>query len=176
MEPGNAWGDTFPYLVFNTQCNADRLNLAHELGHILGMDHDPINTNNGRSEFNPSCPWSYGHRRADSSLAQNKRFRTVMAYWETFPEYVGVPGPPACANNADCQPNDASSTWNLQWTGTGIQPLPLVPGAAAIGVQTPPFLPPGQKQSNAYDTLQRLGQVVAGFRSRPDRIFESDFD
>jgi hypothetical protein len=100
-----------------------------------------------------------------------------MAYWEDDTAVVGEFGPPACTSNADCQQIDAYSNWNLQWTGaTGIQPLPLVPGAVAIGVQTPPPIPPNQPKAYAYDTLQRLGPVVAGFKPRPGVIFAHDFD
>jgi peptidyl-Asp metalloendopeptidase len=174
MEPGPAWGDTFPYFVFNPQCSADRLNFAHEIGHTLGMEHDPVNSDVGAGGAAPSCPWSFGHRRADTGVAQSYRFRTVMAYWNNASAF-SLPGPAACASSSDCQQIDAYSNWNLQWAGpSGIQPLPLLPSSALIGVQSPWIS--GQPKAHAFDTMQRLGAIVADYRTRPDAIFADDFE
>lgn len=177
MEPGADWGEKFPYFIFDPQCNSDRLNFAHEIGHTLGMEHDPQNSDVGAGGARPSCPWSFGHRRPDTGVAQSYRFRTVMAYWNNVLLSGGGVGPGACANSADCQQIDAYSNWNLQWAGpSGIQPLPLLPSSALIGVQVPWIPPSGQQpQSHAFDTMQRLGAIVADFRARPDAIFANNF-
>lgn len=134
MDPGPEWGETFPYFVFDPQCGADRLNFAHEIGHTLGMEHDPMNADIGGGGAASSCPWSFGHRRADTTVSQGYRFRTVMAYWYNDPWVTGLTGPAACQNEPDCQLLDAYGNWNLQWAGSsGILPLPLLPSAAPLG-------------------------------------------
>jgi hypothetical protein len=65
FEPGADF-NRFAFLVFDPECNADRLNLAHELGHQLGADHDPRNYSISQGST-PSCPWSVGHRIADAT-------------------------------------------------------------------------------------------------------------
>jgi len=96
-----------------------------------------------------------------------------MSYWNNVTAF-SLPGPAACASDADCQQIDAYSNWNLQWAGTsGVQPLPLLPSSALIGVQSPWMT--GQPKSYAFDTMQRLGAIVANYKSRPDVIFNDDF-
>lgn len=170
-EPGPAF-ERFAYLVFDPECDADRLNFAHELGHQLGMEHDPRNSVALNTPgWDPSCPWSFGHRRAD--VAANLRFRTVMAYWnDSLP---GSQGPDACTSAIDCDVIDAFSTPTLAWTGAGgLQPAPSVPGAPPIGVAPPP--PPNWRRADAVDTLQRLAPISAAFRARPDAIFGHGFE
>jgi hypothetical protein len=160
----------FAYIVFDPDCGPDRLNLAHELGHQLGMEHDPRNSTGfvfGGSDA--SCPWSYGHRRwkVDPSV----RFRSVMAYWEPGP---GTVGPSGCFLNEECPQIDAFSTPALEWAGAqGLQSVGTVAGAPAIGLVTgPPPAPPAR----AVDTLQRLAPIVEAFWDRDDPIFANGFE
>lgn len=61
----------YAYHVTARSCTAANLSLAHELGHNLGAEHDPMNTD--ASQVTASYPWSFGHYA-------NGSFRTIMAY------------------------------------------------------------------------------------------------
>lgn len=176
-EPGPSF-DPLAYLVFDPNCDADRLNFAHEMGHQLGMDHDPSNfSGNGIPGHDPSCPWSFGHRRGSGDT--RFRFRTVMAYWQDGPSGGG---PLGCSSNSGCPLIDSFSTPFLEWAGLPssggappfeLQPTGTVPGASAIGtpVGTPSLVP-----ANGADTIRRVAPTVAVFRARPDAIFAHGFE
>lgn len=166
-EPGAGFSD-YAYMIFDPECGADRLNFAHELGHQLGVEHDPRNSPSLTSSGVQSCPWSFAHRLSDSVHG----FRTVMAY--PGAGTTGIPGP-ACSSDGDCPLIDAFSTPTLEWTGAGgVQPVGTVPGSPPIGVGSPP--PSGWQQARATDTLLRLAPVTAAFRARPDSIFSHGFE
>ena len=176
-DPGPGYKQ-FAYLVFNPKCNPDRLNLAHELGHVVGMEHDPENATPLVPPNKPSCPWSFGHRRAD--VAPRYRFHTVMAYARDTPAMGGVPGPAQCASESDCPLIDAYSDplqyWHGYDDGVNTPPFELQPSpvgsASAIGeLNHPPWRP-----SQATDTLRRIAPIVAQFFDRPDGIFEDGFE
>ncbi len=178
-DPGPGYSP-FAYLVFNPKCDADKLNLAHELGHILGMEHDPKNASNLQPPNKPSCPWSFGHRRGDISGASRFRFHTVMAY-PTDAGTIGLAGPPQCLNAADCPLIDAYSDPTREWDGFddginlppyGLRPLGSLAGAWPIGDITTLTW----RDSNATQTLPRLAPIVAAFQARPDRIFANGFE
>jgi hypothetical protein len=57
------------YSVVARSCAGSRLSFAHELGHLLGSQHDRANAGPA-----PAYPYAYGHRDVDAG------FRTVMAY------------------------------------------------------------------------------------------------
>jgi hypothetical protein len=163
-EPGAEFSD-YAYMIFDPECEPDRLNFAHELGHQLGVDHDPKNSST--SVGFDSCPWSFGHRFSDATFG----FRSVMAYWE--PGKATIAGP-TCDNDASCRLIDAFSTPALEWAGSsGIQPVGSVPGAEPIGIGPPP--PSGWKQARAVDTLLRVAPITAAFKPRPDSIFSHGF-
>lgn len=168
-EPGPEF-EKFSYMVFRPECDADRLNFTHELGHLLGMDHDPRNAD---VDSVRSCPWSFGHRRAD--LANTSlRFRTVMSYWEagnTSNPPHGY-GPRGCSNSNDCPLIDAFSTPGLEFNGSGMFPLGTFPGSPEIGVPAPTT---DWKAARGVDTLQRLAPIVRDFRGRADQIFRDHF-
>ncbi|HJU41074.1 MAG TPA: M12 family metallo-peptidase [Tahibacter sp.] len=167
-EPGADF-EKFAYLVFNPACGPDRLNLAHELGHGMGMEHDPRNSETSQlSGYDPSCPWSYGHRRPLGP--DGYRFRTVMAYWQ---QGEGGGGPGGCASNASCPVIDAYSQPAMVWANYALYPLGLNdPNAQPIGVATPTAT---QAAAKGFDTLSRLAPVVEAFRARPDSIFANGF-
>lgn len=167
----------FAYMVFDPGCNADRLNMAHEMGHLLGMEHDPRNAD--LSGALASCPWSFGHRRSDGTTTNRFNFRTIMAYWQGG---SGTAGPPGCLSSAGCPQIDAYSDPNLEWDGLddginpppwGLNPVGALSGAFPIGVALPVG---GRRAARAIDTLQRLAPVVEAFYARPDQIFANGFD
>lgn len=165
IEPGPEF-ERKAYMVFDPDCGPDRLNFAHELGHLLGMEHDPANMEIPSSGF-PSCPWSFGHRNAN--LAQPQfAFRTVMSYSRN----TGAAGP-LCSSDAACPLIDAYSNPGLSWAGSLFE-TGTFPGAVPIGrnVGEPPFTYPPSK---ANDTLARIAPIVEAFRARPDRIFANGF-
>lgn len=165
-EPGAGFED-YAYMIFDPECGPDRLNFAHELGHLLGVEHDPRNSPSLTSSGFQSCPWSFAHRHADAT----EGFRTVMAYAD--PGNTTIPGTP-CSNDAECPLIDAFSTPALEWSAAGgIQPQGTVPGAEAIGVVYPP--PGGRTSARATDTLLRLAPFTAAFQPRPDDIFSHGF-
>ena len=179
-EPGPGF-DRFSYLVFNPKCDPDKLNLAHELGHLHGMEHDPLNAKNLSGANAPSCPWAFGHRRADAALPSRFHFRSVMAYYDTPLNQPGPPGPPTCGTSANCPQIDAYSDPLQDWHGEndginpppyGLQPIDPLDGAPAIGELSHPSWTPSQ----ATQTLPRLAPVVAAFRPRPDLIFADGFE
>lgn len=153
------------YLVFNPDCGVDRLNLAHELGHVLGMEHDPRNTGLPNFSF-PSCPWSYGHRHSSSEFSE--AFRTVMSY--ASPGASGPGAGPRCGGKSACPLIDAYSSPSHAWNGA-IVPNPTA-GALPIGVAAADSEGPAAR---ADDTLPRLAPIVAAFRARPDLIFANGF-
>jgi peptidyl-Asp metalloendopeptidase len=155
----------FAFLVFDPECNADRLNLAHELGHVLGADHDPRNISLSAGST-PSCPWSVGHRLADATFG----FRTVMAYPTIGGSFPG----PECESDSDCPQIDAFSNPALEWTGSVIQPIASPPQGAPIGVGDPP--PGNWQQARVADTMQRLAPIVAAFQARTDLIHAHGFE
>ncbi|MEO1087745.1 MAG: M12 family metallo-peptidase, partial [Acidobacteriota bacterium] len=72
---------------------------SHEIGHLIGMEHDPAN---GRPPAFASFPWSYGHY-------VDGQFRTVMSYRSE------------CTNeNCPRQPYFSSPLINFQGVPTGI--------------------------------------------------------
>lgn len=176
-EPGPDF-ERFAYMVFDPACNADRLNLAHELGHQMGMEHDPTNFDAWSVPgIDPSCPWSFGHKRSFGDA--RFRFRTVMAYWQNA--YGGTGGPPSCGSSTNCPQIDAFSTPLLEWAGDpaggglppfGLQPVGTVAGASPIGVAVPTS---SQKRANAADTIKRIAPIVEDYRGRPDLIFANGF-
>lgn len=178
-DPGSGF-DPFSYLVFNPKCGADQLNLAHEFGHLLGMEHDPHNAKLSQTPNRPSCPWSYGHRRADSALPSRYHFRTVMAYYND-PSGAALPGPNSCNTPANCPQIDAYSDPLQDWHGEdnginpppyGLQPADPLDVALSIGELTHPTWRPSQ----ATQTLPRLAPIVSAFRPRPDLIFANGFE
>lgn len=179
-EPGPGY-DPFSYLIFNPKCAADRLNLAHELGHLLGMEHDPLNARGLGGQNKSSCPWSFGHRRSDSALQARYHFRTVMAYYDSPLNQPGPSGPPSCITPVNCPQIDAYSNPEQDWHGEndGISPPPYglqtwnpADAAPAVGELTHPTW----TRSQATDTLPRLAPIVAAFRPRPDLIFADGFE
>lgn len=172
MEPGAAW-EKFSYLVFRPGCSEDRLNLAHELGHVLGMEHDPQNSPLANISFGqaaPSCPWSFGHRQRGAITSYP--FRTVMSYHDSVTPGGYSSGPAPCSNSNDCPQIDAYANPALEYRGpvNNINPYSagVYPRIGVPGVSTP--------ASNAWDTLQRIGPIVAQFRARPDLIFAHGFE
>ncbi|ANB19350.1 M12 family metallo-peptidase [Dokdonella koreensis] len=161
IEPGPEF-ERKSYLVFDPRCGVDRLNLAHELGHLLGMEHDPRNAGMPGTAFT-SCPWSYGHRNSSSN--PNAAFRTVMSYAD-----MGSGSGPICTGKHACPLIDAYSNPAYAWNGA-IVPNPT-PGALPIGVATGGSAGPAAR---ANDTLARLAPIVAAFRTRPDLIFANGF-
>ena len=175
-EPGGVDAWRFGYLVYDPGCNADRLNLAHELGHLLGMDHDPANPTYSGTYL--SCPWSWGHRRGFGD--PRFTFRTVMSYPDPGNGAVGIPN---CDHTDNCPQIDAYSTPLLEWAGSpgsggsppfGLQPAGTVSGALPIGVPPPPA--PWLRPANGVDTISRVAPTVAAYRPRPDDIFAHGFD
>jgi hypothetical protein len=165
-EPGSGFND-YAYMIFDPDCGADRLNFAHELGHQLGVEHDPRNSPSLISSGTSSCPWSFAHRFVDPI----KGFRTVMSTDEAGS--TSIPGPD-CTIDPDCPIIDAFSNPALEWTGVGgVQPVGSVPYSPRIGVEA--SHPMGWQPANAVDTLRRLAPVTAAFRPRPDAIFNHGF-
>lgn len=69
-DPGPLF-EPFAFSVIHRPCAVGNLSFAHELGHNMGLEHDPANSDaypNGGS-----YPWSFGH-------FVDGEFRTVMAY------------------------------------------------------------------------------------------------
>lgn len=162
IEPGPEF-ERKAFLVFDPRCGVDRLNLAHELGHLLGMEHDPRNAGMPSYAF-PSCPWSYGHRNSSSDLS--KAFRTVMSYPNT-----GSGNGPICTGKHACPLIDAYSNPSFAWNGA-IVPDTTAPGSPRIGVETAWS---GGPAARANYTIPRLAPIVAAFRARPDLIFANGF-
>lgn len=61
--------DSSSFNVVSRDCATGNLSLAHEIGHNLGLLHDPVNDPG-------SSPYAYGHGYVDSAC----QFRTIMAY------------------------------------------------------------------------------------------------
>jgi hypothetical protein len=176
-EPGPDF-EKLAYLIFDPNCNAVGLNLAHELGHQMGVEHDPTNYEfSNVAGIDPSCPWSFGHKRSIDD--PRFRFRTVMAYWQN--QYFGPGGPPSCGADLNCPLIEAFSTPLREWAGDaggggsppfGVQPLGTVPGAFPIGVAVPQA---GHKRANAADTIKRIAPIAQDYRPRPPIIFADGF-
>jgi hypothetical protein len=167
-EPGPDFSK-FAYLVFNPACNADRLNLAHEIGHLFGMEHDPKNASSVLSATR-SCPWSHGHRRPSTLPGDPLTFRTVMSYWING---SGSGGPTGCGSDAGCPLIDAYSSTAYEWNGVNIAPVGTSTPALTIGV---PYPAAPNWASKADDTLVRLAKIVEKFRVSSEVIFLDNFE
>ncbi|MCQ4164604.1 M12 family metallo-peptidase [Tahibacter harae] len=166
-EPGAGF-EKFAYLVFNPNCNADRLNLAHELGHLFGMEHDPKNATSVLAATR-SCPWSHGHRRTSTIPGDPLRFRTVMSYWQNG---SASGGPGGCGSSTGCPLIDAYSSTAYEWNGASILPVGTSTSALMIGV---PYPAAPNWAAKADDTLVRLAKIVEQFRTSSEIIFLDNF-
>lgn len=63
---------TLAFCVVNTNCDVSYYSFAHEIGHLLGCDHDP-------SSLSDNSPYAYGHGYVNPS----NTWRTIMAYGTT---------------------------------------------------------------------------------------------
>ena len=59
----------YAFCVVNSSCDVSNYSFAHEIGHLLGCHHDPLNA----SDY---TPFDYGHGYVNPS----KTWRTIMAY------------------------------------------------------------------------------------------------
>lgn len=141
--------------VVNVRQSLADLTLAHEVGHIFGLEHErlpPPNT----SASQASRPWSFGHAAVSPDLARGSR--TVMHVYNPCPT---PPNEPA---------NPCPRRMNYSNPYVNFTSFPLTPS----GTLTPDL---GRIAFNAR-TFALLAPIVSEFRgpSVPDRIFRHDFE
>ncbi len=167
-EPGPSYFYASGFIV-DMDCSAARWDFAHEVLHILGVQHDPASDPEGYSpwsDIRASCPDAFGWRQRGTYHNNNKdddadeyrrhRHRDLMAYPSSFHGGTGglpgicyprpdLPGPPFYGWN--CPRVDRLSNRDLEWNGYedvhGNDPGPDDFGVNPFGTFQPP--PPGNR-------------------------------
>ena len=125
---------SFAYSVVDQTCAAGNLSLAHEMGHNMGLNHDPANASG-----TPAYTYAYGYQNP-SGL-----FRTVMAYpcpsgscprlmYFSNPNvsYQGAPTGTSTQNNALALNNTANIVANFRQSVSGSCTYSLTPTSTSI--------------------------------------------
>ena len=124
--------------VVDRTCAAGNLSYAHELGHNMGLQHDPNNASSS-----PAYPYAYGYQHPAGA------FRTVMAYpcptgacprlmYFANPSvsYSGMPTGTASQNTALALNNTASTVANFRQAVTGSCSYSLSSTSSSVGSGT----------------------------------------
>ncbi len=166
-EPGPSYFYASGFIV-DMECSAARWDFAHEVLHILGVQHDPASDEEGYSPWTyvrASCPDAFGWRQRGTYHNNNKdddadeyrrhRHRDLMAYPHSFHGGTGLPG--NCYERPDlpgspffgwnCPRVDRLSNRDLEWNGYkdvhGGDPGPDIFDVQSFGTFQP--APPGNR-------------------------------
>ncbi|MDJ0657049.1 MAG: M12 family metallo-peptidase [Xanthomonadales bacterium] len=172
INPGSPY-EPFAYSVVELECAIGFQDFTHELGHLLGLNHDPRNSQTTAPTAlapDPACPGSYGHRdgqNPDPAL----RFRTAVA---SYIQGQFRDGPLGCVGgtSAGCPGQPVFSNPNLAWTGAnGIQPAELFPDSPRMGVLNAAN---GDEDANNWLTFEKMAPLIANYRV--DMLFSDGFE
>ncbi len=175
IDPGAPY-EPFAYSVVELDCAIGFKDFTHELGHLLGLNHDPRNSDTTRQSAqapDPACPGSYAHHDGRNANT-NFRFRTAVS---TYVQGPNTDGPFACLGEdpANCPGVSVFSNPAFEWTGpTGIQLAGTIPGAPRLGVID--GVTGTTADANNWLTFRKMAPIVSRYRTDPSELFRDSFE
>ncbi len=177
VNPGTPF-EPFAYSVVKFDCAIGFQDFTHEMGNLLGLDHDPKGSPTTQASATApevTCPGSYAHRDG-RNMNLDFRFRTALAGSRRGLQ-SSANGPFECLDMlaSNCLGVPVFSNPSLEWSiSNGIQPAGTTPGAPRLGVVN--GVTGATLDANNWDTFRKMAPLVARYRDDPIELFRDSFE